>query len=383
MYFCLPAKILLCLVLLSAAAFAQQQEEKQLAEIQQQINEKQKRVEQQLAVARKLQQELKENELAIASAARKLNQTQIALANNQQQQLQLKQRQGQIVADQSIQRELLAKQLRSAFMAGNHDYVKMLLNQEDAGKFERVNTYYQYLNNARKTQIDSLKKLATELQQVNGALIDKQAALTNLESEQQQQRSELTQQQTARENTLVRIEQNIDSEAAKIEQLQINEQSLRKAIEAAQIAVRQAAERRQAESVSLSGLANLKGRLFRPADGRLRNLYGARRQGQVRWKGIMISGSSGSPVGAVHQGTVLYADWLKGFGLVIVVDHGEGYMSLYGHNQALLKQAGDAVDAGETIALVGQSGGQSAPGLYFEIRHKGKAINPKGWFARG
>ena len=108
-------------------------------------------------------------------------------------------------------------------------------------------------------------------------------------------------------------------------------------------------------------------------------MFGRIRQGQIKWKGIIIKGQLGSPIIAVHQGKVLYADWLRGFGLVTVVDHGDGYMSLYGHNQALLKQAGDNVDAGETIALLGQSGGQNYPNLYFEIRHKGQPVNPSSW----
>jgi septal ring factor EnvC (AmiA/AmiB activator) len=114
----------------------------------------------------------------------------------------------------------------------------------------------------------------------------------------------------------------------------------------------------------------------------MRKLFGARRQGQVRWKGVLIYGNEGAPVQAVQDAQVLYADWLKGFGLVIALDHGEGYMSLYGHNQALLKEVGETVKKGDTIALVGQSGGQSRPGLYFEIRHKGSPVNPGQWLGR-
>ena len=193
---------------------AQQNEQDQLEQIQQAITSKQKQVELQLAVVKKLQAELRQNELAIAESARNINQTQISLANNEQEQKQLKQRQQQIIKEQTIQRGLLAKQLRSAFMAGNHDYVKMLLNQEDAGKFERINTYYQYLNNARKAQIDDLRQLERELQQVNAQLLDTQKDLQQLELTQQQQRNILQNQQGARQKTLVRIEKTIDSEAA-------------------------------------------------------------------------------------------------------------------------------------------------------------------------
>ena len=147
-------------------------------------------------------------------------------------------------------------------------------------------------------------------------------------------------------------------------------------------AIEEAQQRAQQKPAALAGLAKLKGTLLKPTQGRMRKLFGKRRQGQVRWKGVLFDGNSGSSVRAVHYGKVLFADWLRGFGLVTVIDHGQGYMSLYGHNQALLTQVGDSVDAGQTIALVGQSGGQSSPNLYFEIRHKGLAINPSEWIRR-
>ena len=121
--------------------------------------------------------------------------------------------------------------------------------------------------------------------------------------------------------------------------------------------------------------------LLVPASGRIERLFGKRRQGQVRWKGIVINAKSGAPVVAVADGVVLYSDWLKGFGLVTIVDHGKGYMTVYGRNQALLRKVGDVVVAGDTISLVGNSGGQVRAGLYFEIRHKGKALNPTAWLA--
>lgn len=183
--------------------------------------------------------------------------------------------------------------------------------------------------------------------------------------------------QDDRKTTLKKINQTIASENQKIASLQADEKALKDAIEAARLAAERAA--REAK-ISLDGLAKLKGKLKAPVDGRIRNLFGNRRQGQVRWKGIIIDGAEGDPVNSIAPGKVLYADWLRGFGLVSIIDHGDGYMSVYGHNQALLKQVGDEVRSGERIALVGRSGGQEYPNLYFEIRHKGKALNPRTWF---
>ena len=138
-----------------------------------------------------------------------------------------------------------------------------------------------------------------------------------------------------------------------------------------------AAKAKQAEN--LVGLSKLKRKLSWPVKGRINHSFGSSKQGYLKWKGVFLSAPIGREVKTIHNGTVLFSDWLKGYGLVTVVDHGDGYMSLYGHNQALLKSVGDRVEAGEPIALVGQSGGQANSGLYFEIRHTGIAVNPKLW----
>ena len=360
--------------LTSGTVFAQQTE---LEDIQQQIKTRQETIKRQLEELKKLEDQLKKAELEIAATARDLNSTQINLENNKQQQTQLKDEQKDLRKKTSQQQDVLAKQLRSAYMAGNHDYAKLLFNQQDAARLERVLSYYKYLNEARQQQITEFTNLAAQLDKVNRTLVEKQQELESLQIQQQQQQQLLSVQQNNRKQTQSKIEKAIDSEAAKIEQLQINEQALLTAIRDAE----ERARRESQEQQELAGLSNLKGRLLKPASGRIQKLYGKRRQGQVRWKGILIDSRAGSSVSAIHRGQVLYADWLRGFGLVMVVDHGDGYMSLYGHNQALLKQAGDPVDAGETIALVGQSGGQSSPNLYFEIRHKGSPINPTQWLA--
>ncbi|MDB2331609.1 peptidoglycan DD-metalloendopeptidase family protein, partial [Alteromonas sp.] len=182
--------------------------------------------------------------------------------------------------------------------------------------------------------------------------------------------------QSDRKNTLKKINRTIASESQRIAVLLENEKSLLDAIEVARLAALRAAENAQ---ISLNGLAKSKGKLTSPVEGRMRKLFGSRRQGQVRWKGVIFDGAEGDPVISIAPGRVLYADWLRGFGLVAIVDHGEGYMTVYGHNQALLKQAGDDIREGERLALVGRSGGQEYPNLYFEIRHKGKALNPSSW----
>ncbi|MFQ3190658.1 MAG: septal ring factor EnvC (AmiA/AmiB activator) [Paraglaciecola sp.] len=362
--------LMLCPFFFVFAANAQEQSD--LKSIQQQIKNKQAQINQQLEAAKKLQDNLKLVEIQIAESAKKLNKTVMSLDNNQQQLGVLRKQQKGYLASLEQQKSVLAKQIRSAYMTGNYDFAKMLLNQQDAANFERTITYYQYLNKARKSQIDSFNLLVENLQKVNAKLIDNQSELEQLKVKQLEQQQALKANQIEREGTLIAVQSAIESEEVKIAQLQINEKNLLEALTRAQ-------QKLDQKDVKLSGLSALKGRLLIPAKGNLRKMFGRFRQGQIKWKGVVINGTAGDSVIAIHHAKVLYSDWLRGFGLVTVLDHGDGFMSLYGHNQALLKQAGEAVQAGEAIALLGQSGGQSRPNLYFEIRHKGKPINPISW----
>jgi septal ring factor EnvC (AmiA/AmiB activator) len=358
-----------------AAQSESSSQSEQLKALQKELADRQQKLDRDKASASELRDILKRSELAIAATARSLNNTQNELKHNRAEQKTLNEQADALRKRIQNQQSQLAAQLRSAYMAGNYDYAKMLLNQEDALKFERVLTYYQYFNQARKQAISGFREDIAELEVVNARLEKAESQLQVLLANQQSQRAELQTRQKDRQATLAKLNAKISTESEAIAALKENEEALIKAIEEAERALREA----RREDVTLNGLANFRGKLIVPATGRLQRLFGKRRQGQVRWKGIVIEGNEGNPVRTIHQGRVLYADWLKGFGLVSIVDHGEGYMSVYGHNQALLKQAGDVVKAGETIALVGQSGGQPYPSLYFEVRHKGKALNPTKW----
>ncbi|TAP42648.1 peptidoglycan DD-metalloendopeptidase family protein [Alteromonas sp. KUL49] len=364
-------------------AFAQQndgaQETAQLEALQAELRERQRALSENQTSAKDVEAVLAQSEIEIGQVAKALAETRTELSQNIEEQQTLEAEQKQL-ADAIIQQQsLLSNQLKSAFMAGHYDYAKMIFYQQEARSFERMLTYYQYMSGARQSAIDEFKSTVAALKSVGIELAQKAQELSSLEQEQERQRANLLARQQDRRQTLVKLNALIATEAQRIERLKAGEQALLAAIEAARRAAERAAQ--QAE-IALDGLAPLKGQLQPPVDGRVRNLFGNRRQGQVRWKGVIIDGSEGDAVRTIAPGKVLYADWLRGFGLVAIVDHGEGYMSVYGHNQALLKQAGDDVRQGESIALVGQSGGQSSPNLYFEIRHKGKALNPRSWLSR-
>jgi septal ring factor EnvC (AmiA/AmiB activator) len=376
-------KFFLKLLLLTAANFTVAQDQQaDLQNIQSLIEQTKEQLDEKLEDSERLQQELKLAELQIAEAATVLNQTDRSLSTTRKEIINLETEKKLTETKIENQQAYLSNQIRSAFMAGNYDFAKMVFNQDDAGKFERLLTYYQYLNKARLDQINQFRRLISSLETLEQELTEKENTQIKLIAQQREQADNLRERQQQRQSTLQALDAEIKTDQARVAQLSQQERSLMQAIEQAEIAARRAAAQSAQSNVAMAGLTKLKGQLILPTSGNVDRLFGKRRQGQVRWQGIVINSPSGTPVNSVADGKVLYADWLKGFGLVTIVDHGEGYMSVYGRNQALLKNVGDTVVAGDTISLVGNSGGQAQPGLYFEIRHKGKALNPSQWLGR-
>ena len=316
---------------------------------------------------------LKKDEKAIASAARKANETKNSLSKTDKKLAELDKRQKQLDTLKQTQQQTLANQLASAYLAGNHDYSKMLLNQQSPASIERLLAYYQYLNNARMASINELKQTIEELNDIQIEQIAQKTQLNKLILNQQQQAKQLNQEQSQRQKTLTPLQRTLNSSGAKLEQLQIEEASLKHAVDQAIMAMK--------SNPKMQGLSSSR-KLKWPTKGRIKSGFGSRRSGQVKWKGVTLSAPEGQKIAAIAAGKVIYADWLRGFGMVLVVDHGKGYMSLYGHAQTLLKNPGDSVNKGESIALVGRSGGQTEPGLYFEVRHKGQAVDPARYCTR-
>jgi septal ring factor EnvC (AmiA/AmiB activator) len=364
------ASIIAGFMMLSFSVYASDLEKRQseLKSIQAQINQQQSALKNTSKQREKLLALLRSDEEAIAAAAKKVNSTKTSLAQIDNTLAELKQRQEELETLKVSQQNTLSKQLASAYLAGNHDYTKMMLNQQSPATIERMLAYYQYLNKARMKSINELKQTITELDEIKVTQTSKQKQLTKLMAEQQVQSKRLNQEQDQRQLTLNELQRTLNTKGAELEQLQIEEASLKRVVEQALKAMR--------DNPSMEGFDKQGGKLKWPTKGRVTAGFGSPRSGQVVWKGTMLSAPEGQNIRAVSGGKVIYADWLKGFGMVMVIDHGKGYMSLYGHAQALLKSPGDMVKTGEAIALVGRSGGQTEPGLYFEIRYKGQAVDP-------
>ncbi len=325
-----------------------------------------------------LEQQLKNDDLAISKVAKAINDTNKQLADTTNKIIKLNKQKQQLTTQKKQQENLLAKQLRAAYTTGQHDYLKLLLNQEKTDKIQRTISYYQYFNNARITQINTFKKTLTQLQQISLEHQKQIESLQLLKDQQNQQRSALKKSKKLRNITLQALNKKLLSTKQQLTKLKSEETNLATTLK--QLEALALAEKAKAKNnVKLTGLSKLKRKLTWPVKGRITHRFGSKKQGYLKWKGVLMKAPIGRQVQTIHNGTILFSDWLKGYGLVTVVDHGNGYMSLYAHNQTLLKSVGDRVETGEPIALVGQSGGQEQPGLYFEIRYRGNAVNPKLW----
>lgn len=379
----LSNKLLRCLVLLSSLFFIEQsmaidnnqqskaQSAAKLNDIQQAIAKQESTIIKATKARTILEQQLKHDDLAIAKTAKAINDTEQQLNHTKQKISSLDEEKQRLTTQKNIQEQLLAKQLRSAYTTGQHDYLKLLLNQEQSEKIQRTIIYYQYLNKARISEIEKFQVTISQLIAVTNQHQEQLVQLQILKKSQQEQRVALSDNKANRNKTLASLSKELLSSTQQLERLKAEEAHLTAALKKLTALIH--------PEIDLTGLSKLKRKLAWPVKGRLLHSFGSRKQGYLKWKGVLLGAPIGKQVQTIHNGTVLFSDWLKGYGLLVVIDHGNGYMSLYAHNQTLLKSIGDRVETGEPIALVGQSGGQDQAGLYFEIRHQGNAVNPKLW----
>lgn len=278
--------------------------------------------------------------------------------------------------DKALQLELLAIQVRSAYAIGRQEYLKLLLNQEHPESIGRVLRYYQYFNAERSSRVTRAEKIVKKLDEVSKAINRKVSQLNRLRKNQRTKKAALENTRRARALVLARLQSEMLNKGEELEHLIQNEQKLTRLIDE----INQVMPDIQMEPGKHLKFAKLKGKLFWPTVGKVKRLFGkSRRSNKLKWNGVIITARSGMNVRAIARGRVAYADWLRGYGLLVIIDHGDGYMSLYGRNESIQKETGDWVEANEVIASVGNSGGSKSTGLYFEIRYNGKPRNPSRW----
>ena len=373
--------ITLLLLCLPGTGFSQDQAAQtraQLEQLREQISREQRRLETAQGQRGRQQTALREAEQAVARAGQELStlDAQLAITQEALQDLEIKAREQERHTQRH--RTLLQQQLKAAWRNGQQDRIKLLLNVEEAAQVQRMMVYYQHFAKARADALaealHAMEALLDTREQINSVRIRQSQA----RDQQARLRDELELQRQARAEALQALNRSIGDADARLARLSEEEQALRDLLRSLDALLDDIPD----ASLLDADFAQQRGKLPPPLNGRVRHAFGSDRgtgTGQ-RWRGVVINAERGTPVRAIHHGRVAFADWMPGFGMLIIVDHGQQYLSLYGFNENLMKRAGDWVQAGDVLAHAGDSGGQSYTGLYFEIRHQGQPVNPAQWW---
>jgi murein hydrolase activator len=273
------------------------------------------------------------------------------------------------------QRDSLKKQIRAAWMEGDAPAVKVLLNEIDPDKIARTMTYYEYLS---RDTIDRLEAFAANLRQLKETQKQVKAGrmrLAELEENVADRQQKLSSSKKEREQTLAALKTDISNRLSEREELEEDRKRLEKLLREVEEAIANIPTPNESDP-----FGSLKNKLPWPAEGKVvRNFGDSYASGKLKHNGLLINTAEEGDVKAVHYGRVVFANWLRGFGLITILDHGDGYMTLYGHSSSLFTSPGDWVEAGEAIAQAGRTGGTNDPAVYFEVRHNGKPDNPRRW----
>jgi len=351
-----------------------EQSERELEQLRSRIQNLQRQMQRQTSRRDALAAELRDAETAGGRLTRQLASTGEDLTRATRRADEMAVARDRAAAAALAEREQLSRQLRITFQSGRQERLRLLLNQQDPATLGRMLVYHDYLNRYRSQQLDALLRSLAEVRRLSEEADAARAGLAALQARQRQELASLEQSRTQRAQALARLDAELASTGGELEALRRQEQALTDLIE------RLRRELAGFPADPQTPFASLRGSLAWPASGRAARGFGdPRGDGGLRWNGVLLEAPRGAAVRAIHHGRVVYSDWLPGMGLLLVIDHGGGYMSLYGHNESLLREPGDWVAPGEAVASVGDTGGQSQAGLYFEIRKDGRPVNPRPW----
>ena len=393
----------LSLLLISVGLQAAQESTERLDDVRQQIQNLSADLSDKKAERDALYTQLKQQSRTVSELNRNLRELKLQIAEKDKALNKLRNEMGIKESEQKKQMEALYEQMRAAFINAEPSYLEMLLNQQDIATISRGSTYFRYFHQAREAQLANINQLLASLNEEQKTVLLAQQSLHFLLTEQQQQQDSLQLETDKRKATLQALEKTISGKDAQLAALKEEENNLQALLDKLarqreqELARQQQQQKQQQTEKSASAPAKrsvapvkpntpfsrLTGRLSWPVSGKLLARYGSPRNlGKLKWQGIVIASTTGNEVKATAAGRVVFADWLRGFGLLIIIDHGEQYMTLYGNNESLLKQAGEYVQAGDVIAQSGEQGIRGLAGLYFEIRHRGSPTNPMKWLGK-
>ena len=322
-----------------------------------------------------LQQQLREAELELGRLGSAMAANEKAMASSREELSTLQQQRTTLEQARSTQQARIALELKTAWQLGQQSQVKVLLNQESPHTVARVLAYYRYFFQARNELVARYRETLRQLQELEQRIAGTLDQLAGQQATLEEQQAQLVTAQASREQAVAQLSDSIHSKAEQLRQMEQDRKELESLIAAIERAV---ADLDVPDDYQ--PFESARGKMPWPLAGKRANNYGRpRNDGKMRWQGVVIPAKEGTSVTAIHHGRVVYADWLRGSGLLLIIDHGDGYMSLYAHNQSLLREVGEWVNAGTSISTVGNSGGQEESALYFEIRHQGKPTNPALW----
>jgi septal ring factor EnvC (AmiA/AmiB activator) len=367
--------IIICSVPNLHAAEIQSSDEAETAlnEVVNQLNDLQQWLTQAQRQSAEIEKQIRQQDKAISDLIIQSDRSEAALIETRASVGDL-QRQQQLLQEQvDNQRLAIIAHLKASSRLGGDDFIKQLLSQQVSADVDRLIRYHRYLGEQRLVSMNRYKQGLQELEAIQLKLDEKLQEQTKRSQALAKQTNDLQIQREERSRAIQALANQRKSKTAQQEALLADSDRLRRLLNQL---------RTQTSTLDGRAFAAAKGKLPSPLKGKIRHKFGDTRAGtNLEWRGIDVSGSVGASVTAVFQGKVIFSDWLRGFGLIAIVDHGDGYMTLYGHADSLTKSAGDWVEGGEVLARAGNSGGGYEPGIYFELRHQGSVKNPKQWLA--
>ena len=377
---CLLTLILCSLMLISTPSHAElsEEEKQRFEEVKRNIEKIKKDLEKTKSSRDKLQQTLEENELNIQKLNDKTQELKGELDQKQSKLDDLHHEQNTLEKKKSEQAGLVKDYINAAYRLGQHSQIRLLLNQQDPAAVTRMLKYYEAFSHSRSEKIDLFVATLNRLNQIEPEIAEEKDKLQRTYAAYKEEQQALRNSQSSRRQTLAKLESEFNSQRQRLAGLQADRERLERLLSEVYEEINA-----QELAIDVSEFSQLKGQLPWPAKGKPSNRFGHKRSGsQLKWQGLVISAARGSDVIAVHHGQVVFSDYLRGHGLLLIIDHGSGYMSLYAHNENLYKELGEWVEAGEIISSVGDTGGRRDAALYFELRHNGKPTNPSPWLRR-
>jgi septal ring factor EnvC (AmiA/AmiB activator) len=322
----------------------------------------------------RLLRELESRDREVATVSASVSEAAAKVVEAEQALAALEAESDRLKAQRARQARHIADHLTAAYRLGGEDFFKLILNQQSPETFDRMIRYHRYFSEARVATLQDYQRTLEQMETNASQLRARAEEAAQLRSRREARQIALDAERNERKTLIATLDAEVEDKAIERERLLADRKRLETLLAELQ---------RRTQSIDGRAFAQVQGKLPWPVDGRIVHGFGQKRaEGQMTWNGIVVAADDGTSIKAVHRGRVVFADWLRGFGMMTIIDHGSGYMTLYGQADALSKRVGEWVEGGETIGQVGRSGGQKDSGLYFEVRHNGRARDPAAWLAK-